>query len=435
MGNQKEKRKGGSVVGLVFGLLGMFVAGFLLCAVLFVTTNLSAGVNNITQNIVSFVDNKNINISTDFIKTLEVRRDLPDDSEKEATQSAGKDTSVNTIETDPPETMNHDHVYEEWIAVQDATCTETGLSRRTCYCGAIEEKEIPTVAHTPKIIDAIVPTCTTNGSTSGTVCAVCGVSIDGADVIEALGHTEVEDAAVPATCTVDGKTAGSHCSVCGEIITAQEVIQAAGHTNVTDKGIEPTCTASGKSDGTHCSVCGEVTKAQTTLKATGHVPVTKSGILATCTTSGLSDGLFCAVCGTAIEKQVVVPATGHQYQKTSTATTCTAAGRTVYTCQWCDHQYTEETGAALGHSIGINGICSRCNGDFSVDIRTRISAPFTTQTTRGGKTYNPFQYRDMGMLQWRWAATNNSGKQIKYVKFAFVIYNAVGDPVDRKSVV
>lgn len=42
-------------------------------------------------------------------------------------------------------------------------------------------------------------------------------------------HTIVIDEAIEPTCTEDGLTSGIHCEVCGEIIVAQEKINALGH--------------------------------------------------------------------------------------------------------------------------------------------------------------------------------------------------------------
>lgn len=82
-----------------------------------------------------------------------------------------------------------------------ATCTQDGLKRYTCDCGATYDEKIP-----------------------------------------ATGHTVVTDAAIDATCTTEGKTEGSHCSVCGEVIVAQQTLPLADHDFV---------------DGI-CSVCNDV---------------------------------------------------------------------------------------------------------------------------------------------------------------------------------
>ena len=81
-----------------------------------------------------------------------------------------------------------------------------------------------------KVINKKDATCTEDGYTGDTVCAICGKEITKGEAIEAKGHTEVIDAAVEPTCTEPGKTEGKHCSVCNEVLVAQEVIPATGHT-------------------------------------------------------------------------------------------------------------------------------------------------------------------------------------------------------------
>ena len=79
----------------------------------------------------------------------------------------------------------HTHEYGSWVTTKVATCTEDGISTRTCDCG---EKETNTIS--------------------------------------ALGHNEVIDDAVEKTCTTQGLTEGSHCETCDLILTKQEIIDA-----------------------------------------------------------------------------------------------------------------------------------------------------------------------------------------------------------------
>ena len=70
-------------------------------------------------------------------------------------------------------------------------------------------------------------------------------------------HVPVYDAPKEPTCTEDGLTAGSHCAICGENIEMQMAIPAYGHTR--ESIVEETpCTDT--EDGWtvyHCAVCGE----------------------------------------------------------------------------------------------------------------------------------------------------------------------------------
>ena len=73
-----------------------------------------------------------------------------------------------------------------------------------------------------KVINKKDATCTEDGYTGDTVCAICGKEITKGEAIEAKGHIEAIDAAVEPTCTEPGKTEGKHCSVCNEVLVAQE---------------------------------------------------------------------------------------------------------------------------------------------------------------------------------------------------------------------
>ena len=219
-----------------------------------------------------------------------------------------------------------------------------------------------------KVINKKDATCTEDGYTGDTVCAICGKEITKGEAIEAKGHIEAIDAAVEPTCTEPGKTEGKHCSVCNEVLVAQEVIPATGHKEETIPGKKATCTDTGLTDGTRCSVCGTVIKAQeeipakghswndgeiTTsptcenagvktytctvcnatkteaIDATGHTPVEVAEQPATCTEVGHKAGTKCSVCGATISGMEEIPATGHtEVVDAAVAATCTKTGLT-----------------------------------------------------------------------------------------------------------
>ena len=219
-----------------------------------------------------------------------------------------------------------------------------------------------------KVINKKDATCTEDGYTGDTVCAVCGKEITKGETIQAKGHTEAIDARVEPTCTEAGKTEGKHCSVCNEILVAQEVIPATGHKEETVPGKEATCTDTGLTDGTRCSVCGTVIKAQeeipakghswnegeiTTsptcenagvktytctvcnatkteaIDATGHTPVEVAEQPATCTEAGHKAGTKCSVCEAILSGMEEIPATGHtEVIDAAKAPTCTETGLT-----------------------------------------------------------------------------------------------------------
>lgn len=78
-------------------------------------------------------------------------------------------------------------------------------------------------------------------------CRECGKIITESGLIDENGHRPITDPSVAPTCTLDGKTEGSHCAVCGTVFTAQEVIPAAGHRDVL---------IGGEAEDGVCDVCG-----------------------------------------------------------------------------------------------------------------------------------------------------------------------------------
>ena len=219
-----------------------------------------------------------------------------------------------------------------------------------------------------KVINKKDATCTKDGYTGDTVCAICGKEITKGETIQAKGHTEVIDPAVEPTCTAPGKTEGKHCSVCNEVLVAQEEIPAKGHTEVIDPAVEATCTTPGKTEGKHCSVCNEILVAQTeipakghswdegeittaptcenagvktytctvcnatkteAIDATGHIPVEVAEQPATCTEAGHTAGTKCSVCEAILSGMEEIPATGHtEVIDAAKAPTCTETGLT-----------------------------------------------------------------------------------------------------------
>ena len=213
-----------------------------------------------------------------------------------------------------------------------------------------------------KVINKKDATCTEDGYTGDTVCAICGKEITKGKAIQAKGHTEVTDPAVEATCTEPGKTEGKHCSVCNEVLVAQEVIPATGHKEETIPGKEATCTDTGLTDGTRCSVCGTVIKAQEEIPAKGHTEVIDPAVEATCTTPGKTEGKHCSVCNEILVAQTEIPAKGHSWNEgeVTTAPTCEGNGVKTYTCMVC-HETKTEAITATGHtSVNVSEKPATC---------------------------------------------------------------------------
>ena len=154
-----------------------------------------------------------------------------------------------------------------------------------------------------------------------------------------------------ATCTEDGYTGDTVCAICGKESTKGEVIPAKGHTEVIDPVVEPTCTEPGKTEGKHCSVCNEILVVQEEIPAKGHTEEIVPGKAPTCTETGLTNGTRCSVCGTVIETQEEIPAKGHSWNEgeITTSPTCENAGVKTYTCTVCNATKTEAIDAT-GHT-------------------------------------------------------------------------------------
>ena len=245
-----------------------------------------------------------------------------------------------------------------------------------------------------KVINKKDATCTEDGYTGDTVCAICGKENTKGETIQSKGHTEVIDAAKAPPCTETGLTEGKHCSVCNEVIVEQEVIPATGHTEKTVVGKPATCTETGLTDGISCSICGTVIKAQEVIPAkghswnegeittsptcenagvktytctvcnatkteaidaTGHTPVEVAEQPATCTEAGHTAGTKCSVCAAILSGMEEIPATGHtEVIDAAKAPTCTEPGKTEGKhCSVCGEVITAQKEIpALGHSWG-----------------------------------------------------------------------------------
>jgi len=193
---------------------------------------------------------------------------------------------------------------------------------------------------------------------------------------------------VEATCTATGLTEGKHCSVCKEVLVAQTEVKAKGHTEVIDKAVDATCTATGLTEGKHCSVCNAVIVAQEKVDAKGHSDSEDDKDhdcdacgepLSTC--EDKDHDQKCDVC------DKTVACTQHKENPVVTAPTCTTAGYTTYTCEYCGASRTGDEVAALGHDMVTDAAkastctetgltegkhCSRC--DDATTTQTEVPA-------------------------------------------------------------
>ena len=143
------------------------------------------------------------------------------------------------------------HVFGEWAVTKAATCTEAGVSTRTCtVCGAEETLTVPALGHKfGEWTETKAATCTETGVSTRT-CTVCGEAKETKD-IPALGHkfgewTETK----AATCTEPGVSTRT-CTVCGEAKETKD-IPALGHKAGTTYFMDK------DSHWLTCTVCGAV---------------------------------------------------------------------------------------------------------------------------------------------------------------------------------
>lgn len=145
------------------------------------------------------------------------------------------------------------HSYTAHVT-KEPTCTQSGERTYTCSrCGASYTEEIAATGHTEQVIEEVPATCTQDGRSAGTVCSVCGETLQGPTTIPARGHTATTSGARPAGCTTEGETGTTSCSVCGLVLQPSQRIPAAGHDCVTE-----TTPAQLEKDGLsveRCTVC------------------------------------------------------------------------------------------------------------------------------------------------------------------------------------
>lgn len=250
------------------------------------------------------------------------------------------------------------HSLTKVINKKDATCTEDGYTGDTvcAICGKeiTKGETIQAKGHSwneGEITTA--PTCENAGVKTYT-CTVCNATKT--EAIDATGHTPIEVAEQPATCTEAGHKAGTKCSVCDAILSGMEEIPATGHTEVIDAAKAPTCTETGLTEGKHCSVCNTVLVAQEEIPAKGHTEVVDPAVEPTCTEPGKTEGKHCSVCNEIIVAQTEIPAKGHtEAIDAAKAPTCTEPGLTEGKhCSVCNEVIVkQEVIPATGHKPEI----------------------------------------------------------------------------------
>ena len=257
-------------------------------------------------------------------------------------------------------TLGHDIVIHE---AQAATCTAVGWDAYvTCSrCDYTTYAALAALGHDYED-EVTPPTCTTQGYTTHT-CTRCEDSYVDA-YVAAAGHTPATDAAVAPTCTEQGLTAGSHCAVCHVILEAQEVVPALDHEWQWMLDLASTKTTTGLKHE-KCLRCETIRNEETVIPMLDcdHVDVAHhDAVPATCTEQGKAEYWYCNECtryfsDEACQLQIedidayVLPAQGHDYEDEVTPPTCAEQGYTTHTCTRCGDVYNDAYVDALGHNI------------------------------------------------------------------------------------
>ena len=270
------------------------------------------------------------------------------------------DSTYVEIEMLPHETSS----WNTWIIGREATCTTAGEKHHICdTCGTVFDSEvIPAKGHTASdwIVDE-EPTCTERGDKKK-VCTVCGVTVDTAEIDE-LGHDWSDWTITKAATDTEDGVEERHCLRTDCDMPESRVIPATGH-NLSDWIVDKaaTCTETG-SKHKECTDCGE-TVAVEDIPALGHIEVTDAAVAATCTTAGKTEGKHCSRCSAVLTAQTDIPATGHQPISTNMAATCTANGQSGgMICFVCRVVLREPTVVpALGHVkvVDVSAVSATC---------------------------------------------------------------------------
>ena len=221
------------------------------------------------------------------------------------------------------------HAFGEWQTVTESTCTEKGLSERTCLvCGQTETHDIAMTGHSGEWGVVTAPTCTQNG-TEDRYCEVCGAYET--RTAYKTGHSGEWVVTKPMNCTTNGEEQRV-CEVCGtlERKTIYKSHLAFGDWYVVE---EPTCTTYGIRER-YCSACGKTERSN--ISKTGHSMEWEVITEATCTQEGVRLGT-CSVCGQ--QENDVIKALGHSLQGGTCAepVQCTRCGE----YQYIEHKYDE----------------------------------------------------------------------------------------------
>ena len=197
------------------------------------------------------------------------------------------------------------HVEEQTMILQQATCTDMGISAKKCeYCGGLYNfGAIPIQPHTSLGWEVVrSATCTEKGLKEQ-YCIYCGIRIAQED-IPCIDHYYGPTQFVSETpdCT-KAQEIYQECVMCKKRITS--IRTATPHTFEWVVTVQPTCTTQGK-QAHICSVCGKF-NGETAVVASlgGHIP---SGWTVVVNPTYTQEGLrrkVCTRCGAVLEEEVI----------------------------------------------------------------------------------------------------------------------------------
>jgi len=255
------------------------------------------------------------------------------------------------------------HPWGDWVIVQAATCSTTGVYQRACpLCGAIQTQETAVLEHAfGEWVVSLPAACDAPGE-QYRVCTLCGyretMQID--PIPHTFGRWIVTK---EATCTQAGEQM-RECDECGFI--EREPTELAAHTYGSWTMLsEPTCTATGERVR-WCVVCG-VREAQTLNKLPHEYSGWRVTVPASCTAPG-EEARTCVICG---DRQAeVIDQLPHEYGAwtVTRAASCTQKGVQTRTCAMCGGQQHRDI-AMLPHQY--EWVVTTQTTDHSAGVRSQ----------------------------------------------------------------
>lgn len=204
------------------------------------------------------------------------------------------------------------------------TVTEDAITASTVLQNLEDLTEIPTafviaaLGHDERPGIKVDPTCVEDGSTAGTYCYRCGMTLEGSEVIPAHKHSNVNG-----TWPQDYENAGAKRTI-SELIAMGTKWDTFFSDDYSEMGINkgityevtaaemakakaPTCTEAGYDPEKICVFCGEVLEPGEDIAALGHVAGdVQDPVYPTCTEYGYHGGIHCMKCGNELSQEAVI---------------------------------------------------------------------------------------------------------------------------------